>query len=257
MKPIEKTLLDWYSLLTGGEDGALRSIFFNEPVINTPLKSEIKGRDEFSRYVQEEREWLNEHRAKVKPIAHIVTDNRIVAEIVLYLHSKDKIIDLPISMAADLVDGSVSGLRVYHSTWPLTGEHLIRHPFLAPKSDLKEPDTVKKYMTGLGIGDWKSVLALFDDEGYIREPSGSEYRHSGKKGLRAFYETALSDGGIHLEHCTAAFDGKLFAVEYNCDKWGKVEIPAQAGMAVYELTDTGKLLSARIYDDVSPPGETG
>jgi hypothetical protein len=37
---------------------------------------------------------------------------------------------------------------------------------------------------------------------------------------------------------------------------GQGKTPAQIGMAVYELVDTVKLLSASIFDDVYPPTKT-
>ncbi|KXS40791.1 MAG: hypothetical protein AWU59_2387, partial [Methanolobus sp. T82-4] len=44
-------------------------------------------------------------------------------------------------------------------------------------------------------------------------------------------------------------------IEYNADSWGKTKLPSQAGVAVYELGMNWKMHAARIYDDVTPPGE--
>jgi hypothetical protein len=38
-------------------------------------------------------------------------------------------------------------------------------------------------------------------------------------------------------------------------KWGSVDMPHQAGVAVYERGSTGKLREARVYDDVEGPVE--
>jgi hypothetical protein len=45
------------------------------------------------------------------------------------------------------------------------------------------------------------------------------------------------------------------AVEYNCVRWGGHDVPAQAGIAVYERTNDGLLASARVHDDVEAPVE--
>jgi hypothetical protein len=66
-------------------------------------------------------------------------------------------------------------------------------------------------------------LALFAEEGYVREPSGSKYKHVGPEGRQGFYSAALDSGGVTLKHCTATFDGTRFAVEYICDEWGQVK----------------------------------
>jgi hypothetical protein len=89
----------------------------------------------------------------------------------------------------------------------------------------------------------------------VREPSGSKYKHIGRSGQREFYVPALKAGGISIKHCTATFDGTRVAAEYICDGWGKVKLEPQAGVAVYELGNTGLIYAARIYDDVTPPDE--
>ena len=48
-------------------------------------------------------------------------------------------------------------------------------------------------------------------------------------------------------------DGAACAIEYNAVRWGRTEIPPQAGVAVYVRGRSGLLSAARIYDDVDPP----
>jgi hypothetical protein len=43
------------------------------------------------------------------------------------------------------------------------------------------------------------------------------------------------------------------ALEYNVVRWGKTELPPQAGLAVYVQRQSGKLVAACIYDDIEPP----
>ncbi len=74
--------------------------------------------------------------------------------------------------------------------------------------------------------------------------------------MRAFYERLFSNGGgIPLEHCALVDDGRTCALEYNVVRWGRTELPPQAGVAVYARDERGKLAAARIYDDVYPPLE--
>ena len=61
-------------------------------------------------------------------------------------------------------------------------------------------------------------------------------------------------GGIGLEHCAVTDDEHACALEYNVVRWGRTELPPQAGVAVYVRAEgRGKLAVARIYDDVDPP----
>jgi hypothetical protein len=62
-----------------------------------------------------------------------------------------------------------------------------------------------------------------------------------------------NDGGIPLEHCAFVDSDRACALEYNVVRWGKTELPPQAGVAVYVRGQSGKLVAARIYDDTDPP----
>ena len=48
-------------------------------------------------------------------------------------------------------------------------------------------------------------------------------------------------------------NGARAILEYNVVRWGRTELTPQAGVAVYERGENGKLAAARIYDDVDPP----
>jgi hypothetical protein len=115
-------------------------------------------------------------------------------------------------------------------------------------------DVVGEYQRALGAGDVDATVAAFEPDGCAREPAGGQYVHRGAEGLRAFYEYLFSnDGGIPLEHCSLTDDGRACALEYNVVRWGKTELPPQAGVAVYVRGASGKLAEARIYDDADPP----
>ncbi len=101
-----------------------------------------------------------------------MTYERVIAEIVLYSKHRWQTIDLPVSVVADCVEGVVSYIRTYHSTWPLTGKHKVRPWILSPVEDLKEPYIVEAYMAEIARPDKGAVLALFVQEGYVHEPIG-------------------------------------------------------------------------------------
>jgi hypothetical protein len=58
---------------------------------------------------------------------------------------------------------------------------------------------------------------------------------------------------IRLEHCALTDDGRACALEYNILRWGRSELSPEAGIAVYVRGVSGRLASARIYDDLEPP----
>jgi hypothetical protein len=71
--------------------------------------------------------------------------------------------------------------------------------------------------------------------------------------LRGRLTEWLRSGGIGLQYCAMTDDGVRCAVEYNCVGWGDHELPAQAGLGVYERGPSGLLAAVRLYDDIEPP----
>lgn len=248
-------MTNYFTWLSAGDTESFRGLFRDLPVMNTPTDGEIRGNADFERFVRYQQEWLGNRKATASLLAVTAGEERIVVEFVLDLQQDARTIDLPVAVVADREGDGVAAIRVYHSTWPLTGDHSIRPPILHPAADLEEPLIIRRYMAGIGTPDRESVLALFEGDGYVREPSGDAYRHDGPGGVRAFYEKALAGGGVRLQHCTATFDGTRCAVEYICDGWGRLRFAPQAGIAVYELGSTGRIRAVRIYDDVTPPAE--
>jgi len=125
---------------------------------------------------------------------------------------------------------------------------------LQPDPEVHEADVVGEYQRALAAGDADTAVASFEPDGYVREPAGGEYVHRGHDELRSLYQLFFSNaGGIPLEHCTSTDDGRACALEYNVVRWGRTELPPQAGVAVYVRGQSGTLAVARIYDDSDPP----
>ncbi len=238
-----------------GETGALIESFAGEPELHHPVRGRIKGARAFEAFVAETNHWLAQQNVSVEDVERVVTDPRGFEEVVLHLDGKDGRVDLPVAVVADrLPDGLVGEVRIYFSGWPLNGRHANRPPLLQPDPELREPGIVAEYQRALAAGDLEAIVSAFEPGGYAREPAGGEHIHRGPEGLRAFYEHLFSnDGGIPLEHCSVTDDGRACALEYNVVRWGKTELPPEAGMAVYVRGESGKLAAARIYDDADPP----
>ena len=247
-------LIPFFLGLMTGEIGAIIESFAGEPEVHHPVRGRIKGAATFERYAGETNAWLAERDVIVEDVNFIITDRRRVEEVVLHLDGDDGRFELPVAVAADRREEGLTELRVYFSTWPMTGGHAIRPPLLQPEPGLREPDVVGDYQRALAAGDVEAIMATFEPDADVREPTGGAYAHRGADELRALYERFFSNGGgIALEHCAVADDGRACALEYNVVAWGRTTMPPQAGIAVYVRGDTGRLAAARIYDDSDPP----
>jgi hypothetical protein len=245
----------YFAGVSSGETDALVRSFAGEPELHHPIRGRVKGRRAFERFVTETNAWLTARNAVGGHVERIITPRRGIEETVLTLDGDQGRIELPIAIVADRdEDARIIELRVYYSTWPLTGRHANRPPLLQPDPDLQEPDVVGEYRRALAAGDIQSAVAAFEAEAYVREPAGGGYVHRGHDELVALYERSFSNGGgIPLERCAVTDDGRSCVLEYNVVRWGRTELPPEAGLAVYVRGSTGKLASARIYDDADPP----
>jgi SnoaL-like domain len=245
----------YFAGVRSGETDALVGSFAGEPELHHPFRGRVKGRRAFERFVIETNGWLTARNAVVGHVERIITPRRGIEETAVTLDGDRGRIELPIAIAADRdEDARIIELRVYYGTWPFDGRHANRPPLLQPDADLQGPDVVGEYQRALAAGDVEAAVAAFESDAYVREPAGGAYVHHGRDELVALYERFFSnDGGIPLEYCAVTDDGRSCALEYNVVRWGRTELPPQAGVAVYVRGDSGKLASARIYDDADPP----
>jgi hypothetical protein len=245
----------YFAGLMAGETDALVQSFAGEPELHHPVRGRIKGARAFEAFIADTNAWIAQRSISVEDVEHAVTERRGFEEVVLHLDGDTARVDLPVAIVADrLPDGRIDELRMYYSSWPLTGRHANRPPVLQPDPDVRASDIVAEYQRALTAGDADAIVATFEPDGYAREPAGGQYIHSGPDGLRAFYELLFSNGGgIPLEHSALIDDKRACALEYNVVRWGTTELLPQAGVAVYVRGESGKLAAARIYDDTDPP----
>jgi hypothetical protein len=243
-------------IMANEPDALVRSFAARQPVLDDPRVGYVDGVRELRAFVNGTADLLHERDAVVENVALTRSPTCTVEEVVLHLLADDGgRVELPVAIVADRnPDRTVKAIRVYHSLWPLTGEHRIRPPLLPEDPSLHAEGAPGDYQQALAEGELEGIVATFEPDGYAREPSGAAYLHRGVEELRELYSHLFANGGgIGLEHCTLTDDGVRCAIEYNCVRWGLTDIPPQAGVAVYERGSSGMLVAARIYDDVQPP----
>jgi hypothetical protein len=246
----------YYEGILADEPQALvRSFAAHPPVLDDPRVGYVEGTRELCAFASGTADWLRERDAVVENVTLSRTPTRTVEEVVLNLLADGGLVELPVAVVGDRnPDRTLKVIRVYHSTWPLTGEHRVRPPLLPADPNLHVEGTPGDYQRALAEGDLEGILATFEPEGRPLRWARGRSLHGGTEALRDLYAHMFANsGGIGLDHCTLTDDGVRSAIRYNGVRWGTTEIPPQAGMAVYERSGSGLLAAARIYDDVEPP----
>ncbi len=230
------------------DEGGIAEMFDAQATVDTPAG----GRQEPEGFLAETRGWLARHAATSSEVHTVVTPGRVVHELELELDSGGARVQVPVMLVADVAGGIVRNLRIYHSTWPLTGRHVVRHPLMPYTLTERPPEPVGTYHEALGRGDADAADGVFEADGMVREPAGGRWVYRGPE-RTSWYRAVLSQGPIVLHLGTITDDGETVVYEYMADRWGKDAMPPQAGAAAYQRGLSGKLCAARIYDDVEPP----
>ena len=245
----------YFKALNEGDARSLETVWPGEVVVYDPRAGEVRGHRELHRFVGRNRSWLAGLHARTETVASTVAGGRAVVELLAHLDHNGRELAWPVAVVAESPDDSSVVFRTYCSQWPVDERHHLRPPILKPGPS-HPGDVVGRYQAALDAGDAEAIVSTFAPDGYFWEPSGPEHAHRGTDELRSFFTKCFSaGGGVGLQPCAVTDDGVRCAVEYNCVRWGRHELPPQAGISVYERGQDGLLAAARVYDDVEPPYE--
>jgi ketosteroid isomerase-like protein len=243
----------YLTALNKGDTHALETVWPGEVVIYDPRAGEVRGHKDVRRFVGRNLSWLAERHARTETVASTYADGRAVVELLAYLAHDGQELAWPVAVVAESPDDRSVVFRTYCSQWPVDGRRHVRPPVLKP-GHTSPGDVVGRYHAALDAGDAEAIVSTFVPDGYFREPMGTQEAHRGTAELRSFFTRWFSaGGGIGLQHCAVTDDGVRCALEYNCVRWGSLDLPPQAGIGVYERGPDGLLAAARVYDDVEAP----
>jgi hypothetical protein len=222
--------------------------------VHDPRAGEVIGKEALRQFVHQNQVWLAEHHARTETVATTSADGRAVVELLAHMDFDGQEVTWPVAVVAESVDDTSVEFRSYCSQVPLDGRHHLRPPVLEPHPTDLVDGVVDRYGTALEAGDIESVVSTFAPDGYLREPIGEHALHRGSDELRSFFARCFgAGGGISLQNCAMTDDGVRCVLEYNWLRWGRNDLPPQAGLGVWERTTDGQLAAVRLYDDVEPP----
>jgi hypothetical protein len=245
----------YLAALTEGDARSLQKVWPGEIVIYDPKAGEIRGHRQLRQYVSHNRSWLAGLNARIETVTSTCVSGRAVVELLAHVTRDGQEMAWPIAVVAESTDPRSVVFRTYCSQWPVDGRRHLRPPIL-PAGSARPGDIVARYQAALDAGDAGAIVGTFAPDGFFHEPIGPHYAHRGTAELRSFFTAAFSaGGGIGLQDCAVTDDGVHCAVEYNCVRWGRHDLPPQAGIAVFERGPDGLLAAVRVYDDVEAPAE--
>jgi ketosteroid isomerase-like protein len=243
----------YFIALNKGDTHALETVWPGDVVIYDPRAGQVRGHRHVRQFVSRNLSWLAGLHARTETVASTVTGGRAVVELLAHLDHDGRDLAWPVAVVAESPDDRSVVFRTYCSQWPVDEQRHVRPPILK-SGDARPGDVVGRYQAALAAGDTEAIVSTFAQDGYFRGPSGWHDAHRGAAALRSFFTWCFSaGGGIGLEHCAVTDDGVRCALEYNCVRWGRYDLPPQAGLGVYERGPDGLLAAARVYDDVEPP----
>ena len=116
-----------YDYLIAGDATAIRSLFQTLVALDTPLSGAVDGEVALAAYIRREGELLRRLKAVARPVGRFESQERVIVELVLDLIEGDRF-DLPVVIVGQKSVHGFGQVRVYHSTWPLSGAHAVRAP---------------------------------------------------------------------------------------------------------------------------------
>lgn len=243
----------YITALDRGDTRALETVWPGEVVVHDPRAGEVRGHRQLRRFIRRSQDRLARRHARIDTVAATCVRGRAVVELLAHLAGEGRDVDWPVAVVAESPDEKSVVFRSYWSRWPIDGQRNARPPILEP-SAARPGDVVGSHHAALEAGDVDAVVDTFAPDGCYREPFGPHCTHHGTDELRSFFTRCFdTGGGIGLQPCVLTDDGMRCAVEYNCVRWGRHDMPPQAGIGVYERGPDGLLTAVRIYDDVAEP----
>jgi limonene-1,2-epoxide hydrolase len=245
----------YFAALTHGDPHDLEDVWPGQVVVYDPRAGEVRGHRQLHKFISRNVSWLAGLHARTETVASTVVGARAVVEVLAYLIQDGQEVAWPVAVVAESPDDRSVVFRTYCSQWPVAGRRELRPPILEP-APLHINDVVGRYRAALAAGDTDAIVRTFTPDGYFREPIGFHQTHRGPGELRSFFARMFSaGGGLDVQPCCVTDDGVRCAVESNWVRWGRHDLPPQAGISVYERSPDGLLAAARAYEDVEPPAD--
>lgn len=172
------------------------------------------------------------------------------AHAILCMVESPTMASFPLVLVFDEVEATPQ-IRIYHSTWVFTHEHIVRAPLVdVPNTVLPTlPLPLIEYFDGLAKGNVEKMLDTMEDEVFFMQPAGADYQTKGKQAVKQSLHEILVDGGVICEDVRIIGSERTFFIEHNMVPERYPTQPKQAGVAIYHFHKDGLIEEIIVVDD--------
>src|SRR3954447_4270066 len=155
----ELVAVRYFDGLRTGELEPLLGSFSGEPELHHPVRGRIRGARAFEAYFDEMQAMFRDRIASVEDVDRVLVEGHGFEEVVVHFDGDAGRGGLPVAIVADKDrEGRIDELRMYYSSWALTGRHANRPPVLQPDPQLRLSGVVAEYQAALAAGDVDAIL---------------------------------------------------------------------------------------------------
>lgn len=245
----------YFPALLAGDAAAVRALFEGEPVLDDPVSGRVEGAAAVDAHVAAAHARFAGGRVSYMGTGLAESPERVIAHGQLTGQVAGDVVMLPCACVWERgPGGGFRELRAYWSPAGLKAQRGERAPILPPQPGLPLPEPVGTHLAALAADDLPGVLGTYDPT--CLAPVPVPWLDPEDTVRRQYGAQVGEQGAVVLTPCVVTEAEATCAVEFVTTKWDGADVPAQAGLAIYELRG-GKVCQVHVFGDLAPSPAAG
>lgn len=239
----------YFAALLAGDAQAVRALFAGEPVLDDPVSGRVNGAG-LDAHVAAAHALFAAGTPHYMPMGMIETPGRTVGFGQIFDEAEGGLTVLACACVCERAgDGGFRELRAYWAPAALKGQRGERAPVVQPDAGVTLPEPVAAHLKALAADDVDAVVATYDPA--TLAPVPLPWLDPGDTVRRDYGAQVGQEGAVVLSPCIVTATDAACAVEFVTTRWDGADVPAQAGLAIYDLRG-GRIGGVRLYGDLAP-----
>jgi len=241
----------YFRALLAGDAAGVRALFAGDALLDDPVSGRVDAAG-LDAHVAAAKALFGGSPAQYTPVGLVETAERVVAHGQMVGNVGAEPFVLPCACVWERGDGGFRELRAYWSPAGLKGQRGERAPIVQPNAQAVLPEPVSRHLAALAADDVAAAVATYDPTCLAPmpwlDPEDTVRRHYGAQ--------VGEQGAVVLTPCIVTAADTACAVEFVTTRWDGADVPAQAGVAVYELKDA-RICQVHVFGDLAPSPSSG